>query len=103
MQLKQRKAASSSSAAQARFAREGKNGWQQGVALANAGDWARAEKAFRRASEANPRDTVYLLNLARAQRKNGDLDGALASAQKVLELSPSESIAWTIAADCLNQ
>jgi len=103
MQLKQRKAASSSSAAQARFAREGKNSWQQGVALANAGDWARAEKAFRRASEANPRDTVYLLNLARAQRRNGDLDGALASAQKVLALSPDESIAWTIAADCLNQ
>jgi predicted O-linked N-acetylglucosamine transferase (SPINDLY family) len=103
MQLKQRKASTSDLALQARHAREGKDSWQKGVALAKSGDWVRAQKAFLRATEASPHDTVYLLNLARAQRKNGDTDGALASAQKVLALVPGDSLALGLAAECLSQ
>lgn len=96
MQLKQRKAAKVSQAPR------GQASWQQGVAFANAGQWPQAEKAFRQAASANPRDTVYLLNLARAQMKNGAADAALASAQAALKLAPDDALARSIAADCLS-
>jgi len=83
-------------------ARSAQRDWEEGVVHAKAGDWARAETAFHRASQRNPRDHLFLLNLARAQMKNGAHDKALASAQKALALRPDDAIARMIAADCLS-
>lgn len=77
--------------------------WQQGVALAKAGDWARAQAAFERAHEANPRDTVYSLNLARAQLHNGGLVQAHQSAMTVLAIEPGNMLARRLAAESLRQ
>lgn len=84
------------------FARSAQRDWEEGLVHAKAGDWAKAEHAFHRASERNPRDTVYLLNLARAQMKNGTHDKALRSAQSALALKPDDALARMIAADCLS-
>lgn len=84
------------------FARSAQRDWEEGLVHAKAGDWAKAEHAFHRASERNPRDAVYLLNLARAQMKNGAHDKALRSAQSALALKPDDALARMIAADCLS-
>ncbi|WP_157598112.1 MULTISPECIES: glycosyltransferase family 41 protein [unclassified Rhizobacter] len=84
------------------FARTAQRDWEEGLVHAKAGDWAKAEHAFHRASERNPRDTVYLLNLARAQMKNGAHDKALQSAQSALALKPDDALARMIVADCLS-
>jgi predicted O-linked N-acetylglucosamine transferase (SPINDLY family) len=84
------------------FARSAQRDWEEGLAHAKAGDWAKAEHAFHRASERNPRDTVYLLNLARAQMKNGAHDKALRNAQSALLLKPDDALARMITADCLS-
>ena len=84
------------------FTRSAQRDWEEGLVHAKAGDWAKAEHAFHRASERNPRDTVYLLNLARAQMKNGTHDKALRSAQSALALKPDDALARMIAADCLS-
>jgi len=103
MQINHRKPARQQPAHHGKRARTAHHSWQQGVALANAGDWQRAEQAFQRASDDAPRDLVYLLNLARAQVKNGAHASALRTAQAALALSPDDTIARGIAADCLSQ
>jgi predicted O-linked N-acetylglucosamine transferase (SPINDLY family) len=84
------------------FARTAQRDWEEGLVHAKAGDWAKAEHAFHRASERNPCDTVYLLNLARAQMKNGAHEKALQSAQSALALKPDDALARMIVADCLS-
>ncbi|MEP6873420.1 MAG: tetratricopeptide repeat protein [Burkholderiales bacterium] len=103
MQLKQRKSVPASIPLRLNQPRDAHRHWQRGLGFAKTGDWPRAERAFRLAVDDNPRDTVYLLNLARAQLMNSQLDEALRSAQAVLALTPDDSIARSIAAECLNR
>ena len=77
--------------------------WQRGVKFARSGDWARAELAFLDATRGSPDDSVYVLNLARSQLKNGRLDKAQRSAMAALSLDPDSLIAREIAALCLKQ
>ena len=77
--------------------------WQRGVKYAKSGDWARAELAFLDATRGSPEDPVYVLNLARAQMKNGRFDMAQRSAMTALALDPDSLIAREIAALCLKQ
>ncbi len=102
MQTKTHKPAKTRPALVPPFARTAQRDWEEGLVHAKAGDWAKAEHAFHRASERSPRDTVYLLNLARAQMKNGAHDKALQSAQSALTLKPDDALARMIAADCLS-
>ena len=76
--------------------------WEQGVKYAESGDWARAEAAFSKAVQGHPGDPLYLLNLARSQMKNGDIDKALRNAMVALALDPDNLTAREIAAVCLN-
>ncbi len=83
--------------------REAQRQWRKGVAFSATGDWARAERAFRKSVDGCPHDTVFLLNLARAQLRNDRLDDALRSACTLLELAPDDAIGRSIAAECLNR
>jgi predicted O-linked N-acetylglucosamine transferase (SPINDLY family) len=76
--------------------------WAQGVKYAKAGDWARAELAFAKAVKGHPQDALYLLNLARAQLKNGSVEESQRTALSVVALEPDNVTAREIAADCLN-
>ncbi|MGS0756809.1 hypothetical protein ACVBEH_20560, partial [Roseateles sp. GG27B] len=77
--------------------------WREGLQLSLNGDWLRAEQAFRRAHQYCPADVVYLLNLARAETKNGGADLALQSLQTLLALEPANELARNMAVDLLNQ
>jgi len=83
--------------------REAQQSWQSGVGLAKAGDWPRAQRAFQRAVDAHPHDTVFLLNLARAQQVNEQLDAALQTARSLLALTPDNALARSIASRCLSR
>jgi len=75
--------------------------WEQGVKLASDGHWDRAAQAFEAATRCAPKDTLYWLNLARAQRKLGNTQGTLDAAQRVLEIDPQSQLARTLAGQCL--
>ena len=81
----------------------GQQCWREGLQLSRNGDCSRAEQAFRRAHQYCPDDTVYLLNLARAELKNGGADLGLQSLQTLLALEPSNVLARDMAVDLLNQ
>ncbi|WP_230181840.1 tetratricopeptide repeat protein [Aquabacterium sp. CECT 9606] len=70
---------------------------------AKSGDWPKAQAAFDQAVRGQPRDALYLLNLARAQMKNGDIKDAHLTAMKVVSQEPDNVIALEIACECLNQ
>ncbi len=77
--------------------------WQQGCQLANRNDWPGAEARFSAAVRLQPREPVYLLNLARAQLRRGDLAAAAETAQRALALRPADETACALAAHCLMQ
>ena len=77
--------------------------WQQGCQLASRNDWPGAEARFSAAVRLQPRESVYLLNLARAQLRRGDLAAAADSAQRALSLRPADETACALAAHCLMQ
>ncbi len=103
MQLKQRKPTPVTTVHHPKPSREAQRHWQRGVGLGKTGDWSGAERAFLKAVDESPHDTVLLINLARAQLMNDHLDSALRSAQTVLTLTPDDGIARTIVAECLNR
>lgn len=76
--------------------------WESGVKYAKAGNWPDAQAAFEKAVKGQPRDVLYLLNLSRAQMKNGAVDQAHLTAMKAISLEPDNVTAREIAADCLN-
>lgn len=103
MQLKQRKPIPAATLPHLKSPRDAQHNWQRGVGFAKSGDWAQAERAFLRAVDGSPRDSVFLLNLARAQLMNERLDEALGTAQTLLALNPDDAIARSIVAECLNR
>jgi predicted O-linked N-acetylglucosamine transferase (SPINDLY family)/SAM-dependent methyltransferase len=82
---------------------EGQQCWREGLQLSRNGDWPSAEQAFRRAHQHCPDDTVYLLNLARSEAKNGGADLGLQSLQTLLVLEPANALARKMMVDLLNQ
>lgn len=77
--------------------------WEVGVKYAKSGDWLKAQTAFDKAVKGQPQDALYLLNLARAQMKNGDFKQAHLTAVKVIALQPENATAVEIACECLNK
>ncbi len=75
--------------------------WQQGLALAERQDWLQAARAFGRATRMAPRDSVYWLNLAHAQRRAGALRRAEAAARRALQLHAEHPLALRVLGDCL--
>ena len=92
----------SSTPSQARHG-AGRHHWQQGLALAGRSEWAGAASAFERATRAAPRDVVYWINLANAQRHAGDYEQAVASARRILRIDAAQPLALRLIGECCSQ
>ena len=104
MHLKQRKPTPLASLPPPLPLRAAERSWQKGVTHAAAADWSRAERAFREAVAASPGDSVYRVNLARAQAQaRALLADALEHARAALVLAPDDAVARNIAAECLSR
>ncbi|HQD83396.1 MAG TPA: tetratricopeptide repeat protein [Quisquiliibacterium sp.] len=77
--------------------------WRKGLAQADALDWAAAEHSFARAVELAPRDVLFWINLANAQRKRGEFRTATESARRAFELDRANLLACKLYATCLSQ
>jgi len=74
-----------------------------GEAYVQAKDYAKAEKAFRRAMELEPRDPGYRRGLARALQAAGKQKEALEEYLKLIEIEPDESESYLRAAQIYRQ
>jgi tetratricopeptide (TPR) repeat protein len=79
----------------------GERHWREGLALADARQWAQAARVFARATRSAPQDPVYWLNLAHAHRRSGRLSRAVAAARRCLRLAPADPLARCLEAECL--
>lgn len=77
--------------------------WQNGQRLATSGQWAAAERAFSQAVKLAPHDGLMLLNLARAQLKQGQVAAAGANAERAFRLDPGNAVACALWAHCLTE
>lgn len=77
--------------------------WQRGVAHARAHAWPAAARAFARATRASPRDVLYWVNLANAQRHAGALPEAEAAARQALQLDTGNVLALQVLGDSLGR
>jgi len=73
----------------------------QGLQHAKSGNWAQAVNCFARAVQRNPKDAVFLLNLADAYSKMGALDKAIDTAKRAAEFVEQPELAIAITAQCL--
>lgn len=82
-------------------ARPGQGDWQQGLAHVRERAWPAAAQAFARATRAAPRDVLFWVNLANAQRNAGALHEAEAAARQALVLEPGQALALQVLGDSL--
>ncbi|MDP3223281.1 MAG: tetratricopeptide repeat protein, partial [Rubrivivax sp.] len=75
--------------------------WRQGLQLMSQRDWAGAAKAFTRATHLAPKDALYWVNLANAERQAGAPDRAEAAARRALKLQPDDRLALQVLGDSL--
>jgi predicted O-linked N-acetylglucosamine transferase (SPINDLY family) len=91
---------------QAVFGRQGKQlkqahqHWEQGLAQAKRGEWADAALTFKKACQANPADTLYRLNLARALLRAGEADEAIEQTTRILKQEPNNLLARQFLGEC---
>jgi predicted O-linked N-acetylglucosamine transferase (SPINDLY family) len=78
----------------------GQHHWTEGMAFAAKRDWGNAANAFSLATQDNPGDALYWINLANAQRRAGDLALALASTDRALNIDPREPLALRLKGEC---
>ncbi len=79
----------------------GNGDWQAGRDAMARRDFAAAASAFTRATRASPRDTLYWLNLANAERHAGAFERAEAAARRTLALDASNTLARQLLGDVL--
>jgi predicted O-linked N-acetylglucosamine transferase (SPINDLY family) len=77
--------------------------WQRGRAYARAREWSAAARAFAAATRAAPRDVLYWVNLANAERHAGALAEAEAAARRALALEPANVLALQVLGDALGR
>lgn len=75
--------------------------WQTGLAHARRNEWDAARRAFQRATQADPGDPVFALNLARALLALHRLDDAALEAARAFNLDPHNAVACAFTAHCL--
>ncbi len=73
----------------------------RGLVLAKSERWSDAAAAFGAATDRNPDDAVFWLNLAHARIKLGALDGAADAARQAVRIDPRSELGVTIATQCL--
>ena len=71
--------------------------------LAREARWPEAVRAFGRATRAAPRDGIYWVNLANAQRHAGAFGRAIAAARRCLDIAPADPLALRLVGDCCLQ
>lgn len=69
--------------------------------LLGTGDLDHAERLFEQVAEADPRNAIAVVGLARVALERGDEGGALAIARRALEIDPDEAAARRLAARLL--
>lgn len=82
-------------------AQPGRRHWQAGRDAMARREFAQAARAFTRATRASPRDTLYWLNLANAERHGGAFERAESAARQVLALEPAHALARQLLGDVL--
>lgn len=82
-------------------AQPGRQHWQAGRDAMSRREFAQAARAFTRATRASPRDTLYWLNLANAERHAGAFERAESAARQVLALEPANVLARQLLGDVL--
>ena len=82
-------------------AQPGRQHWQAGRDAMSRREFAQAARAFTRATRASPRDTLYWLNLANAERHAGAFERAESAARQVLALEPANALARQLLGDVL--
>jgi predicted O-linked N-acetylglucosamine transferase (SPINDLY family) len=80
---------------------EGQADWSLGRSMVADRRWQEAARAFGRATRAAPRDALYWVNLANAQRRLGKYQRAVAAARRCLRIDPQEPLALRIMGDSL--
>ncbi len=79
----------------------GHSHWRRGLQLMSQRDWTGAAKAFTRATHLAPKDALYWVNLANAERQAGAPDRAEAAARRALKLQPDDRLALQVLGDSL--
>ena len=64
-----------------------------GERMLAAGDLDHAERLFSQVAEADPRNAIAVVGLAEVATARGDDDGAIATAQRALEIDPENAAA----------
>jgi predicted O-linked N-acetylglucosamine transferase (SPINDLY family) len=86
---------------QARLLKQAHQHWEQGLALSKKGEWKAAIKAFDKACKANPSDTLFRLNLARAYLRANQAQDAVEQTQCILSQEPRNMLAKQFMGECL--
>jgi predicted O-linked N-acetylglucosamine transferase (SPINDLY family) len=86
---------------QARLLKQAHQHWEQGLALSKKGEWKSAIKAFDKACKANPADTLFRLNLARAYLRANQAEQAMEQTQCILSQEPRNMLAKQFLGECL--
>ncbi len=86
-----------------RRAGAGQRHWQAGRERARRKDWVGAARAFARAAQAAPRDVLFWVNLANAERNAGALERAEAAALRALVLDPADPLALQVMGETLGK
>ena len=81
---------------------QARNAWIQGQQLARKGRWVDAARRYERATQLQPLDTLYALNLADAELKSGQAERALAAATAALNVEPKNSLAFALKTNALS-
>ncbi len=74
--------------------------YRRGLDLAKTENWEQAALAFARATQKNPDDAVFWLNLAHARVKLGELNLAADAARSAVAIDPHSELAICIATQC---
>jgi predicted O-linked N-acetylglucosamine transferase (SPINDLY family) len=75
--------------------------YRRGVEHSKRERWREAEQAFARATERNPDDAVFWLNLAHARVRLGRPEAAVEAARHALAIDPQSELGTSIAVQCL--
>ena len=87
---------------QARLLKQAHQHWEHGLALSKKGEWRSAVKFFDKACKANPSDTLFRLNLARAYLRSGMAAEALHHTELILEQEHRNMLAKQFLGECLS-
>jgi predicted O-linked N-acetylglucosamine transferase (SPINDLY family) len=88
---------------QARLLKQAHQHWESGLASSKKGEWKAAVRAFEKACNASPDDTLFRLNLARALLRSRQTEAAIEQTRRILQQEPRNLLARQFMGECLTQ